>query len=575
MNINHDVAIFWNIGKASPSNDTTGYAVVEKIRTIAHTLGTIKSFRVYCDDSQISPSMKHLRTEFHQCGVSILECPASGCDGDYADKVMSGISFLFHSSGKLLLSFFKVDIILYATDHPANTIIIISNDPDFAYLISTLRLRNHLVVIAAPSDAHLGLKVQASHFIDCDSVGLLFKQPIINRTEPVSQREHWYTMGTVRTSTANDADIPIHQNEVSAAAAGVGGHIISDIETMFQYDANSQPVVGTSTRYPAPQLLTSLFNRETSTFDLKHTLTPRVSTAQPTGTRINKDKDRLFPFSEPGDITPISTVKGVSPDLHLPNPFSGSLNQPGLLPVLHPPFDNVLQKCDISLGEHESSSHSISKGSETSTSSFSVVSSVPFSSTAFSTDPFESKKVPVVESQPPQTDPPFTLEANAPNSGLVSNHCRVVKLSGPPALGSHSPKTAPSSLPLTNSGILSNTQALKEQEDAKQHASTSASRDPPSSSSLPNVVPTPYIPLVHILKQHLHRGKVQAERSIVATELKKLDSGVYQKANTTHFKQYSIQAEKAGLVQLGHDDLGIAWIALCPKWHDSVSLAPA
>lgn len=56
-----------------------------------------------------------------------------------------------------------VDMLIHAIDNPAPaTIIVISGDRDFAYAISTLRLRQYDIVLITLSNAHLSLTSQAS-----------------------------------------------------------------------------------------------------------------------------------------------------------------------------------------------------------------------------------------------------------------------------------------------------------------------------------------------------------------------------------------------------------------------------
>lgn len=57
----------------------------------------------------------------------------------------------------------EVDMLIYAMDNPAPaTIIVISGDRDFAYAISTLRLRQYDIVLITLSNAHISLTSQAS-----------------------------------------------------------------------------------------------------------------------------------------------------------------------------------------------------------------------------------------------------------------------------------------------------------------------------------------------------------------------------------------------------------------------------
>jgi hypothetical protein len=60
-----------------------------------------------------------------------------------------------------------VDAMAYAMDnYPPSTIILITGDRDFAYLVSTLTLRQYHVVVIVPPNHHSSLTYQASAMLD-------------------------------------------------------------------------------------------------------------------------------------------------------------------------------------------------------------------------------------------------------------------------------------------------------------------------------------------------------------------------------------------------------------------------
>lgn len=65
--------------------------MVDNIRQIAHTYGTIKLFKAYLELSeQTSSKSLGLRSELQSCGVSLTDCPHNGRK-DVADKMMIGM----------------------------------------------------------------------------------------------------------------------------------------------------------------------------------------------------------------------------------------------------------------------------------------------------------------------------------------------------------------------------------------------------------------------------------------------------------------------------------------------------
>ncbi|KAG6866075.1 hypothetical protein C0991_008827 [Blastosporella zonata] len=142
--------LYAQAGVSKFSSYYTGYEIVKKIRHVAHNFGSIKLFKAYLELSDPATFSKSLalRSELQASGVSLTDCPHNGRK-DVADKMM------------------LVDMLAYAIDKPPpSTIILISGDRDFAYAVSTLRLRRYRVVIISLAGVHTSLKIQASVFLD-------------------------------------------------------------------------------------------------------------------------------------------------------------------------------------------------------------------------------------------------------------------------------------------------------------------------------------------------------------------------------------------------------------------------
>ncbi|KAH9842933.1 NYN domain-containing protein [Rhodofomes roseus] len=148
MSDDEHVAIFWDYENCCPSSSMTGYDIVNNIREIAHTYGSVILFKAYLELSEQSPKSTLLRSELQSCGVSLTDCPHNGRK-DVADKMMI------------------VDMLTYALDTPAPaTIVLISGDRDFVYAVSVLRLRRYRVVLVAPHTTHNSLRSQATVVLD-------------------------------------------------------------------------------------------------------------------------------------------------------------------------------------------------------------------------------------------------------------------------------------------------------------------------------------------------------------------------------------------------------------------------
>ena len=78
----------------APTN-TSGYAIVNNIRSIAQTFGSVKLFKAYLEVTEQVPMSRPvlLRSELQSSGVSLTDCPHNGRK-DVADKMILGICAL-------------------------------------------------------------------------------------------------------------------------------------------------------------------------------------------------------------------------------------------------------------------------------------------------------------------------------------------------------------------------------------------------------------------------------------------------------------------------------------------------
>lgn len=110
-----EVAIFWDYGEyklllsttdlsklcffitenCPAPTSTSGYAIVNNIRSVAQTFGSVKLFKAYLEVTEQVPVSRAvvLRSELQSSGVSLIDCPHNGRK-DVADKMILGISTL-------------------------------------------------------------------------------------------------------------------------------------------------------------------------------------------------------------------------------------------------------------------------------------------------------------------------------------------------------------------------------------------------------------------------------------------------------------------------------------------------
>ena len=74
------------------STNSSGYAIVKNIRSIAQTFGSVKLFKAYLEVTEQVPVSRAvlLRSELQSSGVSLTDCPHNGRK-DVADKMIIGV----------------------------------------------------------------------------------------------------------------------------------------------------------------------------------------------------------------------------------------------------------------------------------------------------------------------------------------------------------------------------------------------------------------------------------------------------------------------------------------------------
>ncbi|KAF8559504.1 DUF537-domain-containing protein [Imleria badia] len=167
------VAIFWDYENCSPPSNSSGlgYDIVKNISRIARLFGSVTTFRAYLDISAQSSKSVVLRSELQSSGVSMIDCPHNGRK-DVVDKMI------------------LVDMLAFALDHPTPaTIILITGDRDYAYAVSTLKLRKYHVILVVPSSPHTSpsLESQASLVIDWSAAVLRTRTEAVSSTQAIRQ----------------------------------------------------------------------------------------------------------------------------------------------------------------------------------------------------------------------------------------------------------------------------------------------------------------------------------------------------------------------------------------------------
>ncbi|KAG1891527.1 NYN domain-containing protein [Suillus subluteus] len=228
MSNNKKVAIFWDYENCSPPSNSQGHAIVNGIRRIAHVFGYVTSFKAYLDISSQSPKSVGFRSDLQSSGVSMTDCPHNGRK-DVVDKMI------------------LVDMLAFSNDHPPPaTIILIAGDRDYAYAVSTLRLRQYNVVLIVPPAPNIpqSLESQASVVVDWN-FAILGKRTEAD-TAPVRQPYRNLDEDIVERLTPQNsvpAAVPVSQSiDVDPTSAMLDNRIVMSDEAAVDDSSRAQAV---------------------------------------------------------------------------------------------------------------------------------------------------------------------------------------------------------------------------------------------------------------------------------------------------------------------------------------------
>ncbi|KAF5324944.1 hypothetical protein D9611_004357 [Ephemerocybe angulata] len=131
-----ETAVFWDFGSCPAGAESSGFTLVDRIRSFALQFGAIKTFKAYLTVTDHNAAVANgralpLRSEMQSSGVSLTDVPGRK---DVADRMLI------------------VDMLAYAFERPPSTttLILITAETAFAYCLSVLRMREYRVALLTP-----------------------------------------------------------------------------------------------------------------------------------------------------------------------------------------------------------------------------------------------------------------------------------------------------------------------------------------------------------------------------------------------------------------------------------------
>ncbi|KAJ3989209.1 NYN domain-containing protein [Lentinula detonsa] len=573
------IAIFWDYENCSVPSDLSGYDIVKQIRSLAHEFGSIKLLKAYTELSEQaihSSRFLNLRSELQSSGVSITDCPHNNYK-NVADQMII------------------VDMLAFAMDNPScpasTTIMLISGDRDFAYALSTLRLRRYNIVVVAPSNAHASLRTQASSFFNWNTTILAgtgkYHRPnhYRNQSESNFDREAVATMNSPGPSLSR----------MTPSSAPTFGRFFLEGSRPVQLCEASRPL------NPSPIGLADSVSDAASS-------TPSYSRA-----RIhapNKSPPQYSDFAEtikpgPSHETTYRTTNRVNNFVPNFGDIAGSNDAQSSQNPITPRGGATVARSSLSATDENCARQDTA-----------VLSPEPPITSGY----FLPRVLPSSSSRPHSAEPSLPGTMNAPTRpvsyipGQYSKYSvQSTRYNAPAITGSDSQAASDANQVNTSTVFNANserygisgrsipnhpttagspsqsrvniitppwvTASIVKPDSTSQATATplvsspSISLPEPSRSpaSLPKVIPLHFLSLVQYLEKLRLKGISTPLRSVVSLDLTGTDRQIYERAGCIKFKDFASRAENMGLIRLGGEG-GKAWIGLHPDLHGKIEI---
>jgi hypothetical protein len=417
-----------------------------------------------------------------------------------------------------------VDMLAFAIDHhsPA-TIILIAGDRDYAYAMSTLRLRQYNVILIAPTSSNISqsLKSQASLVIDWN-YAILRKHPEAD-TLPV-----WQPCRDIDGNTVERLVREIRDSDEDPSVA-----LISP--------SHSTSMTATRARHVSAELLQpSVSQRNTDSTDA----------AQPAPTCTPKKAASIFPGT-PG----VGSVKSRARSATVRSSHSDSCGdiQPAPTCTAQTSGRSAVGSatlCTISTIQSTQAVLDIVRDSVSLLTESDAPSAPTYTVNAVElhlnegqafvddivTPPTNNTSPPIAKTSETLVSPESSLAPSAPDVDVIMPD---IKMGSPEATSVHSSEYK--ALPVESVEM-----------------------------KIRRLTPPQFLPLIDHLLLARSEGNMRPERSTIAVALYRDDKDVYKRAGVNKFKKYILLAEQASLIESGGD----GWIALHPSLFEEETSAP-
>ena len=502
-------------------------------------------------------------------------------------------------------------MLAFAVDHPAPaTIILITGDRDYAYAVSTLKLRKYQVILVVPSpQTSPSLESQASLAIDWGAAVLRTRAEGANSAQAVRQPYPDLDANLVTKLLRELQDPPLADPDATLHSHSTASQ-------------SSPELRRTNTR---DLLEPSRHSKNTGSFDSTEAFAPTPASPRksantggdpaPGGLPIPKTPSRSRRVSvSAGSARARSTTivaqslvveQDIPADISAKNPTPSSAMRSSASDITDGPAKrslSVLPPDAVELPFHDNGPPSsiiirlpLRPGQSTGDM---PAPGIPSSKLSCLASPFVMPKVPTElgstsnscarQSHTPAKPTLPTVASARILSDTVTSVCQTPQILSSRNVGidtSGGHVSPPAAIPVYGSVDSAQFATFSRAPDTLDR-SAPGTQSVLSSSAFPSTLSTTtgshehdqseqrqtwttFKPLIHLLLAARESGVTHPSRSTIAVDLAQSDNQVYQRAGVSRFREYTALAEQAGIIELGGREGG-AWIALHPNWSAAI-----
>ena len=461
----------------------------------------------------------------------------------------------------------------YAIDNPVgSTIVLITGDRDFAYALSTLRLRRYQVVLIAGSNARPSLTMQAD--IRCDWVDDIVRLSDTPSPQPPQKSRHstlQFQGERSETSLTHSCPcIPV----MNSLDAGRTGEIAVDTA---QFRNRIRRLLAPS-QLQAPQSTQQEYRQERGVLPTNTNVTAPLSPPTIRHRSLSSAAAAIYQDNPPLVNPPVPRSQILLSDSYLSKTANDAESKPSLPSNDYRMTTQLMQPISATESFKDIRQNAETDPPKPTTTARIGPSLSEITTPAANIPPLESNVLMDIDSKLNFLQASSVMPHVSPVENKYEGKTDVPVPVPQPPVSMLPNKEQPTKVTSAPSGIISPqpinlatpTIPVHRKDDEAKKLREPAANTRSTGSAAPPVTPPIFAPLVEILQSHISKGTIRPLRGTVALQISK---ETYHRAGVSRFGQYMAAAHAAGIIELGGRS-GYDWVGLQPKWFNAVVSPP-